>query len=75
MGRYHRDSFPTAPSPMPTSWNPGELPTILVALAALAGGIGLHRRIPALQRLHIPAPVVGEVPMQRSLVDPESAKL
>ena len=44
---------------MSASWNPGELPTILVALAALAAGIGLHRRIPALQRLHIPAPVVG----------------
>jgi ESS family glutamate:Na+ symporter len=44
---------------MPAPWNPGEALTIVIGLLALAVGIGACRRIGALQRLNIPAPVIG----------------
>jgi ESS family glutamate:Na+ symporter len=44
---------------MPATWNPGEALTIVIGLLALVGGIEAYRHSYWLQRLNIPAPVIG----------------
>lgn len=44
---------------MSAAWNPGEAATIVVALLALAAGTAVYRRSGGLQRLNIPAAVIG----------------
>jgi len=44
---------------MPIDLNPSEIVTLLVGLCALVVGIRIYRRFDAIQRLNIPAPVIG----------------
>jgi ESS family glutamate:Na+ symporter len=44
---------------MTTALNPSEIATLLIGLIALVVGIRIYRRSVAIQRLNIPAPVIG----------------
>ena len=44
---------------MPSLWTPSELVTLLIGLVALVVGIRTYRRVETIQRLNIPAPVIG----------------
>ncbi len=44
---------------MPSVWNPSEIVTLLIGLVALVAGIRIYRRFETIQRLNIPAPVIG----------------
>lgn len=44
---------------MPSIWNPSEIVTLLIGLVALVAGIRIYRRFETIQRLNIPAPVIG----------------
>lgn len=44
---------------MPSVWNPSEIVTLLIGLVALVAGIRIYRRFDTIQRLNIPAPVIG----------------
>jgi ESS family glutamate:Na+ symporter len=44
---------------MPSVWNPAEIVTLLIGLVALVAGNRIYRRFEPIQRLNIPAPVIG----------------
>ncbi len=44
---------------MPATWNPGETTTVIIGLLALVAGMAVYGRSRWLQRLNIPAAVIG----------------